>query len=162
MKPILIGALLAIVGSAQQKPDDVDRLRFYQASASLSLSGTGGSITIQLPVKSGSRVYLQQAVLKCSVACTVTQERNGSAASATATTPVSLTGGATPAATLYGGSGTTGGAALTSLTLGAGQQIPLDMTFTAFSRNNDNVQNHTWRVSSITGTFEVGVIWGER
>ena len=161
MRFLFIGALAVAIAGAQQKPEDVDRTRFYQASASVTLSGAGGAITIQLPAKAGTRAYLQSAVLKCSVACTVMQERNGSAATATAATSVALNGGSAPTATLYSGSNTTGGTALTPLTLSAGQQLPLDMSFTAFARNSDTVQNHTWRVSSITGTFEVGAIWGE-
>ncbi|MEZ5398616.1 MAG: hypothetical protein R2729_03040 [Bryobacteraceae bacterium] len=155
-------ALALLAGAQQQKPDDVDRIRFYQSAASLSLSGAGGAITLQLPAKAGTRVYAQTAVVRCSVACTVTQERDGSAATATAVTPVALNGGATPAATLYQGSSSTGGSSLLPLSLSAGQAVTLDMTFTAFKRNADAAQNHTWRVSSITGTFDVGVIWGER
>jgi hypothetical protein len=144
------------------KPPDADETRFFEATAEVTVSGADAVFTIQLPAKSEKRVYLQLAYVKCSAACTVQQERNGTAATATAVAPVALNTTATPAATLYKTSNSTSGAALAPIDLNANAPQVLDMSFSTFAKNASGVQNHTWRVAAFTGTVRVGVIWGER
>ncbi|MFN7918916.1 MAG: hypothetical protein U0Q16_02395 [Bryobacteraceae bacterium] len=160
-KLLLLCALALSVG-AQNTPDEVDRTRFYFASGSVTLSGSGSAFTIQLPAKSSSRVYLQSAYIECSADCVLTQERNGSAATTTAVAAVPTNGGGTPAATFYQSSDSTSGSVLVSLNVKANAGISLDMTASAFSRNGGTAQNHTFRVGAMTGTVKVSLRWGER
>jgi hypothetical protein len=159
-------ALALIIGTAlgqSQKPADVEETRFYTATAELTLNNASGAVTLQLPAKSSARAYLQSAVLKCSAACTVSQERDGTAVTTNVVTSKGLNTGATAAAALYGPSGSSGGTAiLQPLPLDANEPLPLDMTYSMFGRNAAAAQNHTFRVATMTGTFTVSVIWGER
>ena len=64
-------------------------IRWSATTGDVSLSGSAYSATVQQPAVaslSGSAVYLDQVQVYCSVACSVTQAVNGSAATSTAGT----------------------------------------------------------------------------
>ncbi len=61
-------------------------LRWSATTGDVSLNSAGTTDTIQQPATNGSDVAIDQIVVYCSVACTVTQAANGAAATATAGT----------------------------------------------------------------------------
>lgn len=154
--------VLAWLPAQTQKPADVEETRFFSAFREVSLSGAAEAVTIQLPAAASKRVYLQSALIYCSAACTVSQERNGSAATGTAFAAVGLNTTATPAAALYHTSNSTGGAVLPKIEVATGQQMVLDLSANLFTRGASGVQNYTVRTNAITGTARIGFIWGER
>jgi hypothetical protein len=162
MRTLLLSLLLAGLAFGQVSPQVADEMQFFHATHEVSLSGSGTTFTLQLPAKAGKRVYPQAAVIECSVDCTVTQDRNGSAATGTAVTALGLNNSGTAAATFYRASNANAGTALVPVTVKAGVQAVVDMTYTVFSRGVDTAQNHNWRVSAITGNARVSVIWGEK
>lgn len=60
--------------------------RWMATTGDVSLSSAGTTATIQQPATNGSDVAIDQIVVYCSVACSVTQAANGAAATATAGT----------------------------------------------------------------------------
>lgn len=159
----LLFVFLGLAFSQSQKPSNVDDVKFYSSTTTLSLTGAGGAVTIQVPASTNKTVYLQSITITSTVDLTITQEKDGSTATATAVTPVllnSTTG--TPVATFYTGSNTTGGATVPPVNVKANISSPLDMSFTAFRRNITAVQNFTWRVPTTTATVTFGIVWGEK
>lgn len=82
MRKILIGVLFAALAFGQEER------RWSATTGDVAVVAAAYSATIQQPavVSGGSQVLLDQIVLYCSVACSVTQSANGTAASATAGT----------------------------------------------------------------------------
>jgi hypothetical protein len=60
--------------------------RFSATTGDVSLSAAGTTATIQQPATNQSQVELEQAVVYCSVNCSITQAANGTAAANTAGT----------------------------------------------------------------------------
>lgn len=159
----LILVSLGLAFGQSQKPSNVDDAKFYSATSTLSLSGAGGAVTLQVPASTGKTVYLQSVTITSSVDLTIAQEKDGSTATATAVTPVLLNGtSGTPVATFYTGSNTTGGSTVPPVNVKAGISSPIDMSFTAFRRGVSAVQNFTWRVPTTTATVTFGIVWGEK
>src|SRR5574342_237649 len=75
----------------------------FIATKQTSLSGAAEVITVQQPASNAKTVSFIGAYVDCSVACTITLERDGSAATATTLTPVALNSG-TATATAWSGS----------------------------------------------------------
>lgn len=136
---------------------------YSSTSGNVSLSGTGYSFTIQQPKTGSNQVSLQAAVVYCSVACTLTQSQNGTAATATAGSinPL-LPFGPTSPTTVWGASnasgGTTAGGALSLL---AGIPTTLDMSRITLPKGNTST-NYTFVFSSINGTVNVTLYWQEQ
>lgn len=80
-KLLLILALAVLPLRAQQTT------RWVATTGDVSLSGAATSATIQQPaVANGSQVFIDQVIVYCSVACSVSLAANGTAATATAGT----------------------------------------------------------------------------
>jgi len=154
--------LAAVLLAQSQKPNDSDTTVFYAATWETTLSASSGVLTIQLPAGANKRVYLQSANFWCSAACTITQERNGTAATATvlATVPLNTTG--TPTAVVYSASNVGVGSGLPKIDLSAGNGSYADLSFSTFQKNSPTVQNYTLRTSVMTGTVRLSILWGER
>lgn len=58
--------------------------RWSATTGDVSLSGAGTTATIQQPATGANQVVIEQVVVYCSVACTVTQSAYGTAATSTA------------------------------------------------------------------------------
>lgn len=161
-----LSLLLAGLALGQVTPEMADTMAFFAATHQVTLAGTTTAFTLQSPVKAGKRVYPQYIVLTCSAACSVTQDRNGTAATGTAVSAVPLNTDASPVAKLYQSSDAGAGTALLPFSLqagDAGRAYPVDMRYTVFARGSDAVQNHNWRVTSTTGsTVLVCAVWGEK
>lgn len=154
--------MLAGLVLGQVSPEQADSMQYYMATYQTSLSGAGTTFTLQVPASSGKRVYLQTAVLECTVDCTVSQDKNGSAATGTSVAAVGLNTNGTPIATFYRASNAGAGSDLLPIIVRAGVQTALDMTPTVFARGAGTAQNFNWRVSSITGGARVTITWAER
>ena len=163
MKRLLILALVCSAGLSAQT------LRWFSTSGATSQTGSASTFTIQQPASGATNAYIDQVVVYCSVACTVTFAANGTGATTTAGTvtpllPYSLS--ATPnvnaftasnvgAGTAQGGSGYVGaGGQVTfcfSQTCGVSGQLILNTSGTAIN-NNFSVT-----ISAITGTSNIAI-----
>jgi hypothetical protein len=160
---ILTMAFLGLALGQAQKPSNVDDVRFYNATCTLTVSGTGKACTIQVAANPGRTVYLQAATISSTAAATITQDKDGGTATATAATAARLNTASAPIATVYTDSDATAGTAATPVPVQASVPISLDMSMTAFRRYVSTVQNFTWRVpNGVTGTVTIGVFWAEK
>lgn len=64
--------------------------RFFATTGDASLVATGTTATVQQPTTNANPVTLEQAVVYCSVACSVTQAANGTNATTTAGTVIPI------------------------------------------------------------------------
>jgi hypothetical protein len=152
---LILGAVLAAPQSVP--PGEVDEYRYYSATAEVTLAGAQ-AFTIQLPAKSGARVYLKFAQMICADGCgIVTLERNGSAASGTEVTPVALNGGPAPAAKVFRASTATGGGVVGKMRGG-----DIDLSVQTFGRNAAAAQNLTFRPEVTSGAVTFTVVWAEK
>jgi len=159
----LLALLLALPSFGQnQHPRSVSEVpRVYIATCSATLSGAGTACTIQQPATGANNVRLMYAQVYCSVACTVTQERNGTAATATSATVKRVNPDRTDAITavVYSASDVGVGTAFVDKTLVAGTTvIKLDGVYLLGS---GTAKNYTVRVASMTGTVAIAFEWEE-
>lgn len=137
--------------------------RYSASTGTLTLSGAGTSFTLQQKAGGGKQISLEVAVISCSVACTVTQAQNGTAASTTASTVVPIEpNNTTGTATVW-----------TSSNVGAGTSVPgplpvpaagvvvLDLSKVYFAKTSTNTTNYTIIISSISGTASITYYWSE-
>lgn len=159
MKKLFVAAICAFALWGQNSGSS---FRYSSTSGNVSLSGSGYSFTIQQPNSGAKQITLEAAVVYCSVACSVTQSQNGTAATATAGTinPL-LPFGPASSATIWTASNVGGGvAAGGSLALQAGIPQSLDMSKIVLPKQN-SATNYTFVFSSITGTANVTLYWSE-
>jgi len=159
MKRILCAALFALCLMGQNSGG----FRYSATTGNVSLTSQGTSFTIQQPSSGGKAVHLEAAVIYCSVACTLTQLQNGTAATATAGTvnPL-LPFGPTSPTTVWTASNASGGtAAGGALVLTAGVAQTLNMTGITLPATNSGT-NYTFTISSITGTVNITLYWREQ
>lgn len=162
MRTLLLFVLACASGFAQSATAP----RFSATTGDASLSGSGTTLTIQRPVASGGPqigIYLESAVVYCSVACNVTQAFNGTAASSTAATITPLPpAGASPVALAFSASNVGGGTAVPGiLHLAAGQTAVIDVSAIKLA-SGGITSNYSFIISTITGTANITAIWAER
>ena len=134
----------------------------FLAFKSTVLSGTAETVTVQQPATGAKSVSFLDGWAYCSVACTVTLSRSGTAATTTALTPVSLSQPTeTVATTAFHTSNVGSGTTLATYDLVAGQTISLDLRSLAMIGNN-TARNLSIGVGSITGTVMIGIKWREQ
>jgi hypothetical protein len=139
--------------------------RYSATTGDMSLTGAS-TATIQQPATNGSDVILDQIVVYCSVACSVTQAANGTAATTTAgtVTPILPAPANTPATVKFFtasnvGSGTAqggithipaGGTAVLCLSksCGAGADVTLGY-------GGGGTSNYSVTIASISGTANI-------
>lgn len=139
--------------------------RWSATTGNVSQSGATYAATIQQPSDNQSQVYLDQIVVYCSVACTVTQSANGTPATATAGTIVPLLpnqSNAPISATFWTasnvGSGTQQGGILN---LAAGATVVLCLSPSCNNpaqiilSTNGTKSNYSVTISAITGTSNI-------
>ena len=161
---ILCLLMVSILAFGQATVSEVDELEFFAISYEVTLSAATGAFSLQAPANSGRRIYLKSATVYCSVACTINQDRNGTAATTTLLTPSVRINGSTSTAVAkaYAPSNAGTGDTLLTLALAAGEKLSLDMSYSAFGRGSSAAQNHNFRVNAITGIFRVSAIWAEK
>jgi hypothetical protein len=132
----------------------------YQYTKTTGLSATAESVTLHLPSSaSGVQAVIKSASVYCSVACTITIERDGSAPTTTAATAVRLNRYSQPAAvTPYYSSDVGAGTGLSSFRLAAGALLPLDFGGKVLQPGD----NLTLTTDAITGTVVFNFQWEER
>ncbi len=137
----------------------------YTATKTTTLSSAAEAITIQAPGAAGTRptklITLTGASVNCSVACTVTVERDGTAATTTALT-VSPLDYHYPAAQAVAFSASNVGSAtatLASYPIVAGATVLIDLSTKQLLSGGDNL---TIRTNSITGTVVINFAWTEK
>ena len=156
MKLVTI-CLLAVAGVASAQPRIVNS---YLATCTLTLSANSKACTIQQPASGARDTQLVSAYIYSTVALTVTQERNGTAASATAVTPTALNPEQVAAATaaVYEasnvGSGTVLGGSAATIAIPATSGVTLELEDIQL-RGNGTTKNYTIRTSSATGTVTI-------
>lgn len=119
-----------------------------------TLAGAGEALTLQQPSSSAKDTLPQSAALYCSVACTVTLEINGTAASSTAGTVVDLLGQSnTSTTTAWVASDVGTGTTVAKYVIAAGSTYVVDLTGIRL-RGSNTAKNMSLRVNSITGDFK--------
>lgn len=173
MIPILLIALLVPVAALGQydNPKNAAELPLeFIVDYGGSLSGATQKITIQLPTATaGTRVRLKAAKIYCSVACTVTQERNGTAATATSLTVNKLNPEASGTLTVTAWRSSNVGAAAVTYTSDvviAGTTLPLNLGSAVDSETRGGVYligttsaiNYSIGLASMTGDYRITII----
>lgn len=155
---VLLLAAFASLAAAQA--------RYTATTGDVSLSAAGTKFTIQQPATSGRLVKLETAVVYCSVACDVTQTHSGAAATATAGTTSQLppSSPSYPAAsTVWTASNVGAGTAASGIShMTAGQSVVFDLSKITLGPGAGTASNYTIVVSTITGTANITLYWGEK
>lgn len=140
------------------------QLNTYTATCVLTLTGTAKACTVQQPATGALNVQLIEAYVHSTAAVALTQERNGTAATATGVTEAALNAdGGTPTlnaftdsdvgvGTVIAGTGGVKVAADASLVLNL-EDIQL--------RGNGTTKNYTIRTSAVTATVTIIIKWKE-
>lgn len=137
----------------------------YIAQKSQSLSAAAAVITVQQPATGGRSVEFKSAYVGCSVACTVTLERNGANtfASTTALTVANVNPNEVAAsATAFYDSNVGTGTVLNIVQIAAGSFIVFDLTGVYLPAAGGKGANMTLRTSAITGNTDISIKWTER
>jgi hypothetical protein len=150
---LLLFACFAGLGLAQAE---------YVALYDATLSGAASVVTVQAPATSAARtVRFTVAYVYCSVACDLTLERTGTAATATALAPAALNSTASTALTKAWRSSDVGaGTVIGKYSVPAGGTIVLDIKALTLSGAGTS-KNLTLRTSAITGSAKVAIQFTE-
>jgi len=133
----------------------------YAVIREVTLPNAAAVVTVQQPATGAARVVFDKALIYCSVACTVTPERDGTAATTTAQSVVALSHGSPASVTTAFvssnvGTGTQVGPAIV---LAAGEKAVIDLPFMMLT-SGTNV-NFTLRTNAITGDVKIMIRWRE-
>jgi hypothetical protein len=135
---------------------------YYMYSKSTTLAGAVETITVQQPSSSAKRVDIYSATVYCSVTCTITLKRDGTAATTTAGTVTALSADyPTARANVFHTSNVGSGTTLTSYVLAAGQILTIDLEGISLTQAS-TARNFSIATSSITGNVTLAVSWRER
>lgn len=137
---------------------------FSSSTGVVSLSGAGATATIQQVASGPKSINFDTATVYCSVACTITQSQNGTAATATAGTITGLNpnSNARAQATFYTASNVGAGTAVgTPVTCSSACTVVLDLSKVTIPSGGTNL-NYSVTISSITGNYSIGFIHRER
>lgn len=152
MKRLLFALLVCAVGLAAQE---------YTATKETDLSGAAEVVTVQQPATGAKTVRFVGAYIYCSVACNVTLERTGTAATSTALTRVPVHEDmAAAVATAWSSSNVGVGSVVGKYSIAAGGSTSIPMETMALYGNGTG-KNVTLRTSSITGNVKIIIQWKE-
>lgn len=150
---LLIPLILASIAHAQPA--------IYSYSKSTVLAGAGEKITLQQPASLAKRVKVRAVSVYCSVACTVTLSRDGTAATTTAGTAVAVSADyGTAATTVFHTSNVGAGTTLGTSAVPAGSTVTYD-TFGWELNTASTARNYSVAVGSLTGTVILTMTWSE-
>lgn len=153
---ILIAAALALAPGAFAQTN-----RYLATTGDVTLSAAATTLTLQKAATSPKPATLESATVYCSVACSVTQAYNGTAATATAATAAPIppntqvAASATPYTASNVGTGTSTGGII---------HVPAGATVTIYYPGvqlNGAPGNYSITVAAITGTANISMIWSE-
>lgn len=137
----------------------------YVAQKTTALSSAAEVITVQQPNPSSSNRFVdfKTAFVSCSVACTVTLERNGTFATSTTLTPLNVNPGETAATvTAWSSSNVGTGSIIQKADIAAAGYLVFDLTGINMKPQTGTGSNFTLRTTSITGTVNITINWTER
>ncbi len=128
----------------------------------IDLAAAASTLTVQQPVASAKKVTFVFATLYCENACVVTLERDGTAATTTAATEVTLdeTINTAPTATAFSTSNVGAGTTISVYRLSAGTTITLDLSRIKMS-GEGTTKNVSLRTASTTGEISRTLTWME-
>jgi hypothetical protein len=152
---------LGLLGIANAQYTNYDYDKLFSTTRTASLSGAAEVFTVQHNLTSSETDRFVSIYMYCSVACTVTLERNGINTAGTSNTIVNLNP-ANPlvATTTVTATYTTTVTAVTVINvyqLAAGTSFTLDGSVFQLPANSSD--NLTLRTSSITGTAQLQITW---
>ncbi len=152
MKRLLLLLLLALPAFAQE----------YVAVKNTSLNAAPEIITVQQPATGARTVRFRAFYADCSVACTITLLRNGTAATTTtlSTMQINPSVGVASTANAFSASNVGVGSLIGSYNLQAGGSITVDLSG-SFMQGNGTCKNLTVSTNSITGTVNIIIKWQE-
>lgn len=154
----ILALALAASGFAQSNPA-VPR---YVAKKLTSLVATTEKVTVQQVSGSQVQVNFEQADVYCSVDCTITFYQNGTAATATTLTPISL-GFSPPIRTRAFSSSDVGtGNTLKAFNILAGQTWTFDISMYFLPKGGSGAANFSIGTSSITGDVRIQIQYTEK
>ena len=159
MKRLIIAAIFAACLWGQ----NAGGFRYSATTGDVVLVSAGTKFTIQQPASNANQITLESAVVYCSVACTLTQAQNGTAATSTAgsISPLLPFGPVSPT-TVWTASNVGGGtAAGGNLVLLAGVASTLNMSNITMPKTG-TATNYTFVISSISGTANITLYWREQ
>ena len=154
---VLLLTTALTIGSAQRFENRFTLIK------TTTLAAASEKLTVQQPASGAKSVFLLSASVYCSVACTATMTRDGTAATTTALTPVAISGIGAPATTTTGyhtsnvGAGTTISVAHV---IPAGATVVFDLSGIHL-RGNGTAKNFSIATNSITGDAKIQIIWRE-
>jgi hypothetical protein len=153
-----VAMLLYFVATSQAFGQTTPSPGSFMATRTTTLSGAAEVITIQTATTAPRLLHFRGLAIYCSVACDVTLERDGTAATATSFSivPINQRYPASVAAA-YRSSDVGTGTVLSTYSLTAGGLLPLDLT----DKYVYPGENLTLRTSSITGTVRITFQWEE-
>lgn len=133
-------------------------------TANKETTGTTEKITIQQPASGSRRIRFSQAYVYCSVACDVSQSRNGTAASSTTLAVAKLNPADAGAASATAWSTSNVGAGTTiapAVPLADGQDKTLDLTG-LYMQGDGTTNNYTLSVTAASAaTIRISIKWYE-
>ena len=158
MRHLLLAALL-FVAPLLQAQRGVNNQFFVRDADTLVAAAL--DVTVQQPATGSRLVVFDFAEVYCSAACVVSISRDGTAASTTAATEVSLNGGLTATATAFYDSNAGAGTAIKTLNLSAGQTATIDLDGFILEPDNSTANNLTIQTDAISGTAYIYIRWQE-
>lgn len=135
--------------------------KFFVFDNCASLSAAACDVTVQQPASGSTWVSFEVAQVYCSVACVVTISRDGTAASTTAATEVSLNGGVTATATAFIDSNAGAGTTIITMELAAGETVAIGLDGLFLEDDDSTANNLTVQTDAITGDASIYVRWRE-
>ena len=137
----------------------------YTTSQSFTLSTSAAVLTVQQPAALANTVELLYARIESTVALAFELERDGTAATATATTEVGTTVlTPTAAATAFQGSDVGNGTTIDTILVQLDQAVTVDLSRTGYNVwlvGAGTTKNFSVRSASGTGTVRITICWRE-
>jgi len=155
---IFVLALLSVSAAFSQDPNT----RRFSVFKATTLSGTAEVITLQQPASDGNFIRVEDVEVWCSVACDVTLERDGAAATGTALTPIVQITYGTSTTNAFHTSDAGVGTVITTKTLPLNTIIPIVFNGGLYLAPTSTGSNFTVRTSAITGDVKITIVWRER
>jgi hypothetical protein len=164
MKLSIMLGLLAMIAFGQASVfDSTEVTKHYVAVKETTLSGAAEAVTIAQPATaSGQVIWMDLATVYCSVACVVTVERGGTAASTTALTPTPMSAGLVAArAKAFHSSNAGSGAELGKYRIAAGGEKTISLRGVRLRNGGGATEQLTVSTDAITGVARIQIKWAE-
>jgi len=146
----LLTALLLIASASLV----LGQTQVYSETDTEILSSASTALTLQVTSTTNRTIILVGAYVYCSAACTLTIEKSGTAATATAIAPVKLNSASSdPVASVFKNSDVGVGSVIGTYTISAGSGVGIDLSSVVLPKKV--ADNLTLRIGSMTGTVNL-------